>query len=93
MKAVGSFFKNLATGATRLTGGASLRGKRAFNAYHSEDYDAMVRLCADMKPKQFINEVREDNMNILHHCAVRDNYDALAALCILPYFGEVINDD
>ena len=70
-----------------------MRGKRAFNAYHSQDYDAMVQLCAGMQPKQFINEVREDNINILHHCAVHDNYDALAALSALPYFAEVINDD
>ena len=50
MKAVGSFFKKIASASSRLTGGASLRGKRAFNAYHSEDYDAMVHLCATMKP-------------------------------------------
>mmetsp|Transcript_26211 Transcript_26211/g.30627 ORF Transcript_26211/g.30627 Transcript_26211/m.30627 type:complete len:276 (+) Transcript_26211:63-890(+) len=93
MKAIGDFFRNMATGATKMTGGASLRGKRAFNAYHSQDYDAMVNLCATMKPKQFINEVKSDNINILHHCAVEDNYDALAALAALPYFAEVINDN
>ncbi len=41
-----------------MTGGASLRGKRAFNAYESQDYESMVRLCAEMSPAQFINEVR-----------------------------------
>ena len=93
MKAVGDFFKGIASNAQKLTGGASLRGKRAFNAYSSQDYDAMVHLCAGMQPKQFINEVRQDDINILHHCAVQDNYDALAALAALPYFSEVINDD
>lgn len=58
MKAVGDFFKGIASNAQKLTGGASLRGKRAFNAYSSQDYDAMVHLCAGMQPKQFINEVR-----------------------------------
>ena len=93
MKAVSSFFKKVATSASKLTGGASLRGKRAFNAYHSQDYEAMVRLCAQMSPAQFIKEVKEDEINIMHHCAVHDNFDALAALCALPYFKEVVNDD
>ena len=50
MKAVSSFFKSMASSASKITGGASLRGRRAFNAYHSQDYDAMVRLCATMTP-------------------------------------------
>ena len=53
----------------------------------------MVHLCAQMSPAQFINEVKEDNINILHHCAVQDNYDALVALCALPFFEQVVNDD
>ena len=69
MKRLSSLFKSVASSASKLTGGASLRGKRAFNAYHSEDYDSMVKLCASMNAKQFINEVRENDMNILHHCA------------------------
>ena len=50
MKSVTSFFKTVAQGASRLTSGASLRGKRAFNAYEAQDYDAMVELCAQMTP-------------------------------------------
>lgn len=86
MKAVTSFFKNWASSAAQMSGGTSIRGKRAFNAFHSGDYEAMVHLCANMSPKQFIKEVKEDNINILHHCTIKDNYDALAAFCALPYF-------
>lgn len=93
MKAVTSFFKSVASSAAKMSGGPSLRGRRAFNAFHSGDYEAMVHLLANMSPQQFINEVKEDDINLLHHCAVKDNYDALAALCALPYFAEVINDN
>ena len=93
MKAINSFFKDVATKASKLSGGSSLRGRRAFNAYHSQNYDEMARLCATMKPAQFINEVKEDDINLLHHVATHDNFDALAALCALPYFQEVVNDD
>ena len=75
------------------TGGTSIRGRRAFNAYHSKEYDALVRLCASMSPQQFIKEVREDDINILHHCCVHDNVDAMSALTALPFYSEVINDD
>ena len=50
MKSIASFFKQVASGASKITGGSSLRGKRAFNAYRSEDYEAMVRLCSEMSP-------------------------------------------
>lgn len=73
--------------------GNSLKGKRAFNAFDAGDYEAMVHLCSTMTPGQFINEVRSDDINILHHCAIKDNYDAMAALTALPYFSEVVNDD
>ena len=36
--------------------------------------------------------MREDEINILHHVATQDNYDAMAAFCALPFFEEVIND-
>ena len=93
MNAFNNFFKGLAGKASKLTGGGSLKGRRVFNAYHSGDYEAMTQLCASMSAKQFINEVKEDDINILHHCAINDNYDAMAALCALPYFSEVVNDN
>ena len=37
--------------------------------------------------------MREDDINILHHIATEDNYDALVSLCALPYFKDVVNDD
>jgi ankyrin repeat protein len=40
-----------------------------------------------------LNDVKEDDINLLHHCAAQDNLDALLALVALPYFSEVINDD
>lgn len=92
MKQVTSFFKSVASGASKLTGGSSLRGRRAFNAYHSGDYDSMVQLCAQMTPAQFLKEVRQDDINILHAAATADNFDAMASLSALPFFSEVINN-
>jgi len=52
MKAVTGFFKNVASKASGVVNGAgSLKGRRAFNAFHSGDYEGMVRLCATMTPK------------------------------------------
>jgi len=53
----------------------------------------MLQCCEDMQPSQFIEEVREDDINILHHCASHNNFDALEALSTLHYFDQVINDD
>ena len=50
MKTVSSFFKKIASGTSKLTGGSSLKSKRAFNAFESQDYEAMVHLLATMKP-------------------------------------------
>ena len=50
MKAISAFFKKVASGASMMPGGSSLKGKRAFNAYHSQDYEALARLCSTMSP-------------------------------------------
>ena len=40
-----------------------------------------------------MSEVKEDEINLLHHCAAQDNLDAISALSALPFFSEVVNDD
>ena len=43
MKAIGSFFKNLAPKAATPAGSVEAKlGKQVFAAYHKQDYDAMV---------------------------------------------------
>ena len=92
MKAITGFFKKTAKKSSKLFSFGSLRGRRALNAYESQDYEAMVKTLADMTATQFINEVKfNDEAGLLHKCAVDDNIDAMAALTALPYLSEVVD--
>ena len=53
----------------------------------------MVQQLENLDPESFITEVREDDINIVHHCTISGNFEALKALSTLPYFGYVINDN
>ena len=53
----------------------------------------MVSQLKNIDPDSFISEVREDDINLVHHCTISGNLEALKALSTLPYFGYVINDD
>ena len=48
MKAISGFFKKTAKKSSKLFSFGSLRGRRALNAYDSQDYEAMVRTLSDM---------------------------------------------
>ena len=53
----------------------------------------MVSQLKNINSHNFITEVREDDISLVHHCAISGNFEALKALSTLPYFGEVINDN
>ena len=92
MKALSNLFKSASKTSSKLFSFGSLRGKRALNAYESQDYDAMVKTLADMTATQFTNEVKfNEEAGLLHKCAIDDNIDAMAALTALPYFSEVVD--
>ena len=93
MKAVSNFFKSVSKSSSKIMGGASLRGRRAFNAYDSQDYEAMVHVLATMTPAQFLREVQQRDVGLLHRCALDHNIDAISALSALPYFSDIVNDD
>ena len=46
-----------------------------------------------MSPEEFIKDVREDDINIMHHCIVENKYEALGMLTAVPYFRQVVNDN
>ena len=85
MKAIASFFRNL---GPRIS-----NAERAFIAYHNKEYPEMTNVLKDMSVADFINDVKQDDINILHHCVMEDNYDAMAFLTTLPYIRDVINDN
>ena len=66
---------------------------KAFQAYHGGDYEGMVSQLKNYDADSFISEVREDDINLVHHCTISGNFEALQALSTLPYFGHVINDN
>ena len=53
----------------------------------------MVSQLTNFDADSFISEVREDDINLVHHCTISGNFEALQALSTLPYFGHVINDN
>ena len=53
----------------------------------------MVNLLKDMKADEFVKDVTQDDINIMHHCVMEDNLDAMSALTTLPYIRQVINDN
>ena len=68
-------------------------GDRAFLAYKAGDYIAMAQLLENMSAEEFIRDVRKDDINIMHHCTIENNYEALGMLTALPYFSQVVNDN
>ena len=85
MKAIASLFKKFRPQISNA--------ERAFIAYHNKDYPEMIKVLKDISGDDFINDVKKDDINILHHCVMEDNYDAMASLTTLPYFNQVINDN
>ena len=85
MKAITSLFRFLRPQISN--------SERAFIAYHNKEYPEMINALKDISAVDFINDVKQDDINILHHCVMEDNYDAMASLTTLPYFREVINDN
>ena len=85
MKAITSFFKNFRPNISNA--------ERAFIAYQNKEYPEMINVLKDMSATDFINDVRQDDINILHHCVMEDNFDAMNSLSALPYIRQVINDN
>lgn len=64
-----------------------------FLAYNSADYNKMVELVKDMSASEFTAEVKMEEINLLHHCVMQENLDAMKSLATLPFFREAINDN
>ena len=72
MKAVSSFFQNL---KPRIS-----NAERAFIAYANKEYNEMFNVLKDISATDFIKDVTKDEINIMHHCVMEDNLDAMGAL-------------
>ena len=92
MNKLTSMFSGLTKGASRMVGG-SMKSKRVHNAYEIGDYETMMSLVSTMSHSQFIKEIRQDDLPILHRAVMEDKYDAVEALTQLPYFEELANDN
>jgi len=51
----------------------------------------MKGMLDDMTAASFIKEVHEDEMSLLHHAVVDNDYTAVEYLASLKYFPEIIN--
>ena len=61
-KAVSQFFQSLKPQKSNA--------ERVFIAYANQEYNKMTNILKDINATEFINEVTQDDINIMHHCVM-----------------------
>ena len=69
-----------------------MKSKRIFNAYEAGEYTEMQKMLAQLTPTQYMQQVRLDELTLLHHVAYSGNIEAFNAIAELPYFKDIVDE-
>ena len=95
MKKIAELFKGLAGAGVSIFVNflqTSLKSKRIFNAYEAGEYGEMQKMLQTLTASQYLQQVRLENLTLLHHVAFSGNIEALSAMGELPYFKEILDE-
>ena len=56
------------------------------------EYAEMQKMLSQLTASQYLQQVRMDELTLLHHVAYSGNLEALNAISELPYFKEIIDE-
>ena len=52
----------------------------------------MQKMLAQLTPQQYLQQVRLDELTLLHHVAYSGNIEAFSAIAEVPYFKDIVDE-
>jgi hypothetical protein len=56
------------------------------------EYNEMQKMLSQLNASQYLQQVRLDELTLLHHVAYSGNLEALKVISELPYFKEIVDE-
>ncbi|CDW79760.1 ankyrin repeat protein [Stylonychia lemnae] len=67
-----------------------MKSRRVFKAYEIKEYKEMISILSTISADTF-QEIKQEDMTILHHAAFDGDIEAVGMMTTLPYFKDIVN--